>query len=127
MVYVAFNRWLQNYRSDAGRKQNVLITVQNFIAVSRSKFIDAKMPCFASRKTDTTGYILNDGSYLILPDTLEKLGMNWGLSAKKLARLIDEEGYLTRPEGDRLTTRRTIQKVNVTGYCLSAEFATASF
>ena len=53
--------------------------------------------------------------------------MNWGLSAKKLARLIDEEGYLTRPEGDRLTTRRTIQKVNVTGYCLSAEFATASF
>ena len=64
---------------------------------------------------------------MILPDTLEKLGMNWGLSAKKLARLIDEEGYLTRPEGDRLTTRRTIQKVNVTGYCLSAEFATASF
>jgi hypothetical protein len=63
---------------------------------------------------------------LILPDTLEKLGMNWGLSAKKLARLIDEEGYLTCPEGDRLT-RRTIQKVNVTGYCLSAEFATASF
>ncbi|MFV7360736.1 DUF927 domain-containing protein [Citrobacter portucalensis] len=127
VVYIAFNRWLQNYRFDAGRKQNVLITVQNFIAVSRSKFIDVKMPCFASRKTDTAGYILNDGSYLILPDTLEKLGMNWGLSAKKLARLIDEEGYLTRPEGDRLTTRRTIQKVNVTGYCLSGEFATASF
>ena len=127
VVYVAFNRWLQNYRSDAGRKQNVLITVQNFIAVSRSKFIDVKMPSFASRKTDTAGYILNDGSYLILPNTLEKLGMNWGLSAKKLARLIDEEGYLTRPEGDRLTTRRTIQKVNVTGYCLSAEFAKACF
>lgn len=127
VVYEAFKRWLQHYRADAGRKQNVLITVQNFIAVSRSKFIDVKMPSFASRKTDTAGYILNDGSYLILPDTLEKLGMNWGLSAKKLARLIDEEGYLTRPEGDRLTTRRTIQKVNVTGYCLSAEFATASF
>lgn len=127
VVYVAFERWLQNYRSDAGRKQSILITIQNFIAMSRSKFIDVKMPSFASRKTDTAGYILNDGSYLILPDTLEKLGMNQGLPAKKLARLIDEEGYLVRPEGDRLTTRRTIQKANVTGYCLSSEFARASF
>ena len=42
VVYEAFKRWLQHYRSDAGRKQNVLITVQNFIAVSRSKFIDVK-------------------------------------------------------------------------------------
>lgn len=102
-----------------------MIAVQNFIAVNRSKLIDTKMPSFASQKTDIAGYILDDGSYLLLPDTLDKLGNKWGLSAKNLARLVDEAGYLTRPEGDRLTARRTIRKVNVTGYCFSADFAKA--
>ncbi|HAT7696572.1 TPA: DUF927 domain-containing protein [Enterobacter hormaechei subsp. steigerwaltii] len=125
VTFEAFGRWLQHYRCDAGRKENIMIAVQNFIAVNRSKLIDTKMPSFASQKTDIAGYILDDGSYLLLPDTLDKLGNKWGLSAKNLARLVDEAGYLTRPEGDRLTARRTIRKVNVTGYCFSADFAKA--
>lgn len=125
VTFEAFGRWLQHYRCDAGRKENIMIAVQNFIAVNRSKLIDTKMPSFASQKTDIAGYILDDGSYLLLPDTLDKLGNKWGLSAKNLARTVDEAGYLTRPEGDRLTARRTIRKVNVTGYCFSADFAKA--
>ncbi|MGR6721333.1 DUF927 domain-containing protein [Yersinia intermedia] len=127
VVYEAFDRWLQHYRCDAGRKENILIALQNYIAVNRSKFVDAKMPSLTPHKADIVGYILSNGSYLILPDALEKLGMSLGLSAKKLARLLDSEGYLTRPEGDRLTTRRTIRKVSVTGYCISSAFTDAEF
>lgn len=127
VVYQAFNRWLQGYRGDAGRKESILSAVQNYLAVNSSRFVDVKLPSFVPHKADIAGYMLNDGGYLILPDTLETLGAAWGLSAKKLARLIDDENYLIRPEGDRLTTRKTMRKVSVTGYCISAAFVTASF
>lgn len=127
VVFECFNRWLLGYRGDVGRTEHILTAVQNFIAVSQLKFIDVKMPLFSSRRTDIAGYALKDGSYLILPDTLDKLGESWGLSAKKLAQLIDAKGHLKRCEDDRLTTRKVIQKVSVTGYCISATFAAASF
>ncbi|EKN3392579.1 DUF927 domain-containing protein [Yersinia enterocolitica] len=127
VVYESFNRWLIGYRGDAGRKENILMTVQNFIAVNQLKFIDVKLPSVSFRRVDIAGYALRDGSYLILPDTLEKLGEYWGLSAKKLALLLDAAGYLKRCEDDRLTTRKVIQKVSVTGYCVSSTFAEAQF
>ncbi|WP_312387365.1 DUF927 domain-containing protein [Atlantibacter hermannii] len=127
VVYEAFTRWLQGYRDEAGRKDNILSAVQNYLAVNSSRFIDIKTPTLAPHKADIAGYVLNGGDYLILPDILEKLGATWGLSAKNLARLIADEGYLIRPEDDRLTTRRTIRKISVTGYAIKVAFASASF
>lgn len=127
VVYESFNRWLKNYREDARRKENILTAVQNFLAVNKVKFFDVRLPSLASHRADIAGYLLKDSSYLVLPAALEKLGEEWGLSAKKLAQLIAEEGYLICPESDRLTARKTVHKVNVTGYCISGAFTCAEF
>ncbi|MEG6347549.1 DUF927 domain-containing protein [Enterobacter hormaechei] len=127
VVYEAFTRWLKNYRNDANRKENVLSGMQNYLAANGAKFYDFRIPYPGVIKTDIAGYCLKDGCYLILPDALGQLADKWGLNAKKLAQLIDSEGFLIRPEGDRLTMRKTINRGNVTGYCISSEFTKAKF
>ncbi|MDN4360181.1 DUF927 domain-containing protein [Citrobacter portucalensis] len=127
VVFQALTRWLNNYRHDANRKANILSEVQNYLGSHGAKFYDARIPYPGVIKADIAGYCLKDGCYLILPGAFEKLGEKWGLNTKKLAQLIDSEGYLIRPEGDRLTMRKTINKVNITGYCISGEFTKAEF
>ena len=127
VVFQALTRWLNNYRHDANRKANILSEVQNYLGSYGAKFYDARIPYPGVIKADIAGYCLKDGCYLILPGAFEKLGEKWGLNTKKLAQLIDSEGYLIRPEGDRLTMRKTINKVNITGYCINGEFTKAEF
>lgn len=127
VVCTAFTRRLNNYRHDANRKANILSEVQNYLGLHGATFYDARIPYPGVKKADTGGYCLTDGCYLILPRAFEKLGEKWGLNTKKLAQLIDSEGYLVRPEGDRLTMRKTINKVNITGYCISSKFTKAEF
>ncbi|MEG6445748.1 DUF927 domain-containing protein [Enterobacter roggenkampii] len=127
VVYEAFFRWLNNYRNDENSKESILSGVQNYLGTHGAKFYDAKIPYPGIVKADIVGYRLQDGCYLILPDALEKLAEQWGMNAKKLAQMIDAAGYLVRPESDRLTMRRVINRVNVTGYCISSTFTGAKF
>lgn len=127
VVYVAFTRWLNNFRNAENSKENILSGVQNYLGTQETKFHDAKIPRPGVVKADTVGYRLKDGCFLVLPDAHEKLSENWGLNAKKLAQMIDAAGYLVRPESDRLTMRKAINGANVTGYCINSAFTSAKF
>lgn len=60
-----------------------------------------------------------------MPDTLDNWGKAVGMTAKRLAALLDEHHFLTRKERDRLTTRITINGVLANGYLIRHEFLTA--
>ncbi|MCD1127361.1 DUF927 domain-containing protein [Jinshanibacter sp. LJY008] len=127
VVYEAFSRWLDNYRNDENSKESILSGVQNYLGSQETRFHDVKVPRPGVVKADIVGYRLKDGCFLVLPDALEKLAEKWGLNAKKLAQLIDAEEYLVRPEKDRLTMRKDIYQLKVTGYCISSAFINAEF
>lgn len=127
VVCTAFIRWLNNYRHDANRKECILSEIQNYLVSQEMKFHDVKVPRPGMVRADSVGYRLKDGSFLMMPDTLEKLAEKFGMNAKKLAQLIDAEGHLIRSEGDRLTMRKAIYQVKVTGYCISSTFTSSDF
>lgn len=127
VVCASFTRWLNNYRNDANRKECIMSEVQNYLVSQEMKFHDVRVPRPGMVRADSVGYRLKDGSFLMMPDILEKLAEKFGMNAKKLAQLIDAEGHLIRSEGDRLTMRKAIYQVKVTGYCISSTFTSSDF
>ena len=127
VVCASFTRWLNNYRNDANRKACILSEVQNYLVSQEMKFHDVRVPRPGMVRADSVGYRLKDGSFLMMPDVLEKLAEKFGMNAKKLAQLIDAEGHLIRSEGDRLTMRKAIYQVKVTGYCINSTFTSSDF
>lgn len=124
IVYEAYRRWLNNHRYGSGSSRGLLVMLQNQLSRIYGALVDFKATRSSGEGRDIGGYRVNEDIF-IMPDTLDNWGKAVGMTAKRLAALLDEHHFLTRKERDRLTTRITINGVLANGYLIRHEFLTA--